>query len=413
MTERPDTERVRRLLGGPHTAWLLERVLRRLELGKPVTGTVTLDGASADQRRAVEVLLGRRRSSGTSLTVSLEEVDRTLRTSGAAPDGLAAAIEMLRGPVRNRSEEAAALAEAWDVAHGWLDAVVTERPDLAHWRAWLDRTGLVRRLVPDPDDARPILEALAEVVRRLPSQGVPIGRLAAVACGDAHALDDGRPVGTLALSAARALTGGFGPATPVRTRRAEWAAVGVHLDELSSTVLCHGLPGDSRSPLGRVLATASEAGEPAVLTLRQLRRHDDVAEGGGLVHLCENPVVVAAAAEELGSECPSLVCVNGRPSDAVWRLLELLASAGARFAYHGDFDWGGVAIATAVYERVCWTPWRYDAAAYEVAPGTTPLRGDPTRTPWDPSLGSAMTRRGVRIEEELVLADLLDDLACG
>lgn len=415
MTQRQigDAGRVRRLLGGPHTVWLVDRVRRRLELGKPVTGSVTLDGSSAAQRRAVELLLGRRPASGTSLTVSLDEVDRTLRGSGAAPDGLASAIEMLRGPVRDRREEAAALAAAWDDAYRRLDAVVADRPDLAQWRAGLDRTGLVRRLLPDPAEARPVLDALARVVQRLPSPGVPIGRLAAVACGDAHALDDGRPAGTLALSAARALAGGVELSAPAVGRRGQWAAVGVHLDELSSTVLCLGLPGDSDTSLGRTLTTAREAGEPAVLTLRQLRRHDGVVAGGGLVRLCENPVVVSAAAEELGSRCPPLVCVNGRPSAAVWLLLKLLGSAGSRFAYHGDFDWGGVAIATAVYERVGWTSWRYDDAAYEAAAGNAPLAGDPSRTPWDPGLASSMTRRGVRIEEELVLEYLLDDLASG
>src|SRR6185437_16692392 len=105
---------------------------------------------------------------------------------------------------------------------------------------------------------------------------IPIGRLAAECCSDAHALDDGRPVGTLALSAARALAGlPFRAEGGADSRRAAWAAVGVHLDELSSLVLCLGLPGDSRTPLGRTLASCREAGQPTMLTLRQLRRHDE------------------------------------------------------------------------------------------------------------------------------------------
>ncbi|SDH28240.1 Protein of unknown function C-terminus [Sinosporangium album] len=71
------------------------------------------------------------------------------------------------------------------------------------------------------------------------------------------------------------------------------------------------------------------------LTLRQLRRHD-AAMPAGAVRLCENPVVVAAAADQLGADCAPLLCVNGRPSAAVWRLLDLLAQGGSRFAYHGD-----------------------------------------------------------------------------
>lgn len=159
-----------------------------------------------------------------------------------------------------------------------------------------------------------------------------------------------------------------------------------------------------------MLAVAREAGEPCVLTLRQLRRHETPI-AGGLVRICENPIVIAAAADALGPLCPGLVCVNGRPSAAVWRLLDLLAAGGTSFAYHGDFDWGGVGIAAAVHGRVGWRPWRYDAASYEAAASRAPLAGRPHPTPWDPALSAAMARRAVRVEEELVLSDLLADLA--
>ena len=222
------------------------------------------------------------------------------------------------------------------------------RDELAPWRAWLDATGVVRRLAPEPDQARLLLAQVAAVLRRLPSPGVPIGRLAAECCGDAHALDDGRPAGTLVLSAVRALAGlPFAAEGAADSRRAAWAAVGVHLDELSSLVLCLGLPGDTRTALGRTLASCREAGQPAVLTLRQLRCHDEPLRAAR-VRMCENPVVVAAAADELGARCQPLVCVGGQPSAAGWRLLELLAAGGAEFGYHGDFDWGGVRIARAV-----------------------------------------------------------------
>ncbi len=55
--------------------------------------------------------------------------------------------------------------------------------------------------------------------------------------GRAHALDDGAPLGTLALGAARALAG-LAPTEPGESlseaRREAWAAVGVLCDELSS-----------------------------------------------------------------------------------------------------------------------------------------------------------------------------------
>ncbi|HEY3733967.1 MAG TPA: TIGR02679 family protein [Streptosporangiaceae bacterium] len=414
-----DTDaKLHRLLGGEPVAWLVQRARDRLETGRSLTGPVTLPAATAEQRRAVERLTGRAARSGTSLSVSLTEVDQLLRDSGAAPGGLAEAVTRLTGPLRDRNRERADLATAWRAAFAPLDAAVDGRDELAQWRERLGATGVVRRLAPEPDQARALLEQVAAVLARLPSRGVPIGRLAAECCGDAHALDDGRPVGTLVLSAARALAGlPFAAEGATDSRRAVWAAVGVHRDELSSLVLCLGLPGEARTPLGRTLSSCREAGQPAVLTLRQLRCHDRPLDAA-LVRICENPVVVAAAADELGADCQPLVCVGGQPSTAVWRLLELLAAGGAEFGYHGDFDWGGVRIARAVLDKVSWRPWSYDRRAYEAAVSAahplTPLAqlaGQPAATPWDPELAAAMRTSNVRIEEELTLDALLQDLS--
>jgi uncharacterized protein (TIGR02679 family) len=412
--------RLHRLLGGEPVAWLLRRARDRLEAGRPLTGTVTLAAATPDQRRAVERLTGRGARSGTSLSVSLAEVDRILRDSGAAQGGLAEAVTILTGPLRDRNRERADLAANWAAAFEPLDAAVDGRDELAPWRAWLGATGVVRRLAPEPDQARLVLAQVAALLRRLPSRGVPLGRLAAECCGDAHALDEGRPVGTLVLSAVRALAGlPFAAEGTAGARRAAWAAVGVHLDELSSLVLCLGLPGDSRTALGRTLAACREVGQPAVVTLRQLRCHPQPLSTGSLpvgrVRICENPVVVAAAADELGARCQPLVCVGGQPSAAGWRLLELLATGGAEFAYHGDFDWGGVRIARTVRHRMSWRPWHFDHLAYEPAASEArplaPLLGEPVATPWDPELAAVMRYRGIRIEEELTLDALLQDLS--
>ena len=75
-------ERLGRLLGDPELEWLLARVRRRLELGQPLEGVVTLADASAAQRRAAQRLLGRPPRAGRALSVSLHAVDEV-----AAPLG--------------------------------------------------------------------------------------------------------------------------------------------------------------------------------------------------------------------------------------------------------------------------------------------------------------------------------------
>ncbi|HEX4704060.1 MAG TPA: TIGR02679 family protein [Pseudonocardiaceae bacterium] len=415
MDEQPDAARIRRLLGGQHTAWLVERVRRRLELGRPLTGTVTLGSADPEQRRAAELLLGRRATIGRSLTVSLDEVDAVLRTSGAAPGGLVAAAAVLLGVVPNRQAEGVAEAAAWSAVMAPVVALAQRRPELAPWLAWLDATGMVRRLSPEPAATTTLVDQLTRVLDALPATGVALARLAAATTGDAHGLDDGRPLATLAQAAVRVLAGkaptGDGSAAE---RRAAWAAVGVHRDELSSTVLCLGLPGGTETAVGRMLAVATEAGEPCVLTLRQLgRKQPAFGVGARRVWVCENPIVLASAADELGADCPPMVCAGGQPSTAASRLLTLLVETGAELAYHGDFDWGGIRIANTLRERFAWQPWRFDAAAYRAALASVTggrLAGRPVDAVWDPDLREVLEHHGVHVQEELVLTDLLADL---
>ena len=134
---------------------------------------------------------------------------------------------LLTGPLRDRNRDRADTASAWAAAFAPLDDAVAGWAELAAWRGWLDATGVVRRLAPSPDVALPLLDQVAAVLRRLPSRGIPIGRLAAECCGDAHALDDGRPAGTLALSAVRALAGlPFAAEVSADSRRTVWASRG-------------------------------------------------------------------------------------------------------------------------------------------------------------------------------------------
>jgi uncharacterized protein (TIGR02679 family) len=406
-----DRERLDRLLGAPELGWLLQRARERLETGAGLDGSATLRNPDEAQRSAVGRLLGRPAGRGTTISVRLGDVDEVVRRSGAAP-GLAAAVEALGGPLRDRRAEREAAASSWRTAEGPLDELAAARPVLAEWRERLRATGLLRRLTSTPDEAAALVAQLVPVVQALPAADEPLAVFAARVAGNAHALDDGRPLSTLASGAAAAIGGGaFG--TGAAERRRLWAEVGVLVADLVAPALTLGLPGDAASPLGRVLAEWRVAGEPVHLSLRQLARYSVGVAEGTVVSVCENPTVVSAAAERLGARCAPLVCAGGQPSGAVRALLASLVASGARLRYHGDFDWGGLRIAAGVFDRFGATPWRYDAASYAAAAAgsSSPLRGLPAPAPWAPGLVELMSEAGVRVEEEQVLDDLLDDLA--
>ncbi|MEV0052515.1 TIGR02679 family protein [Saccharopolyspora shandongensis] len=401
-----DRDRLRRLLGDPELAWLVNRVRARMERGQPLHGSVTLADATAAQRAAVHRLLGRRPRAGAKVTVSLDAVEDVLRRSGVCEDGLAAAVVALTGPVSEKAAVAAKRAQAWQEAFAPLEEVVGRQ--LADWYSTIRDTGLVRRLTGNPEAAGPILRDLAAVVRNLPTDGEPLGHFAARVTRRAHALDEG-PLATLALGAARAMTG-IPNGSGSEWRHEVWASVGLLRDDVSSTVLTLGLRGDDRTPTGRALAAWHEAGQPVVLTLRQLVRNPPVFTEQ-LVSVCENPVVVTAAADCLGSTCQPLICTNGQPVAAVIHLLRLLTEAGAELRYHGDFDWGGLRIANAVLDRFPARPWRFDTKSYlAVAPRGHALTGTPVSAQWDANLTETLRTTGKAVEEELVLDALLTDL---
>ncbi|MEU7019464.1 TIGR02679 family protein [Streptomyces sp. NPDC046203] len=405
-----DRPRLLRLLGTADLAWLVERTRRRLTAGQPLTGAVSLADPTPAQRAALERLLARVPGNGRSLTVRLEAVDAVLRRSGVSPNGLAAAVEALTGPVtplaRTRDEAEA----AWKRAHAPLDELVASVPALARWAARIRADGLARRLGRTPDATLALLTEVCTALRVLPAvPAVSLPAFAARVLGGAHALDDGTPVATLTLSGVRALTG-FREGQGAEWRREAWASAGLLRDELSSTVLTLNLRGTP------ALDRLAEDGEPCVLTLRQLTRRPPTVTAT-VVWICENPTVLAAAADALGSACPPLVCLQGQPSAAALTLLRRLHDHGAALRYHGDFDWGGLRIAGVLHRHVPWRPWRYTAADYRtaalrgVAPPLSPLVGTPTKTPWEPALAAAVAELGVRVEEERELDLLLSDLA--
>lgn len=384
--------RLHRLLGGDELAWLVARVRRRLERGEALDTVVTLPNATEAQRQAVHRLLGRPPRPGRALSVPLPAVDDLLRRSGAHPDGLGPAVLELTGPLPAVVD----LETLWDRAFEGLDD-----PRLAEWALSLRSNGLVKRLAPTPSAAADLLTTVNVVVRNLPSHGEPIGRFAARMTGDAHALDDDRPLATLALRAARVLSG-LPDGSGAEWRREVWASVGLMRDELSTTVITLGFTGHE--------GLEAWLGQPVHLTLRQLVR-DPPRLAAPDVFVCENPVVVATAADHLGPSCPPLVCTSGQPGAAVMHLLRLVVAARGTLRYHGDFDWGGIRIANVLHDRVPFTPWRFDTASYLAAVDAgRPLTGTPVEARWDSALAPAMSQKGRRIEEELVLDDLLGDL---
>lgn len=410
MIDDVDYARLWRLLGGPELARLRQRL--RGKLLREGGGRLTMSQASDSERDAVERLVGRPPRRGKSLSVDLEALSRALARAGVAQN-LRHALEALEGPL----VDARAMRE--DTRRRWDELLEAYRPaaerlGLSDWLEDLRRGGQLKRLAGGREGlGRQLLEQTLTVVERLPAQGLTLSTLAAECLGDAHALDAGQPVSALVRRAlARHWRGGVALEHP--DERSTWAHAGVLLGgDITSAVLTLGLPVRGSEGVDAALEHYLRVAEPTWLTLRQLLRHPpEWGVEGRDVFVCENPAVVAEAAERLGTGCAPLVTTWGRPGAAVLTLLEQLEAAGAVLYYHGDFDWPGISIANALLARFAMRPWRMGGADLEACAHLEgkPLEGKPLEAVWDSQLRSAMEGRDRALHEEQLIETLLDDL---
>lgn len=395
-------------MSGAEPGWdrLLAAARRSLErTGGRLEGRVGLTDPTDAERRVVIGLTGRHRLPGTGrLTVTLAEIDAGLRRTGGEP--LAELLARTGPPLRDRPAEraaeaagrAAALASVHSDVHG-------DAEWFAAWRAGLAADGTLTRLVRRGEPH--VAAQAAAVLDRLPADATPLPVLAEDVTGDPKALSGS----TLAQLVLRALALRDDVPVPSRAedRRALWDSAGVVVDDLASQVLVLNLPADGDGPAAW-LTDAAARGIPLRVTLQQLTVLP-VRPRAERVYVCENPAVLRAAAARLGPHGAPLVCSEGVPSTACWRLLE--AARDAEVLWRNDFDWAGLRITGAAVQRVRARPWRMGAADYTAALAagdSEPLRGTAAPSPWDPGLATALATAGRSVMEERLIPQLLTDL---
>jgi uncharacterized protein (TIGR02679 family) len=432
--------RLHKLLGGDELAALRRRLRRHFEATAPgsLPGMLRLGTLDPAEREALALLTGRPPRDTKSLQIDIGLVDTKLRDAGIA-GSLRQALEQIDGPIVYLASMRAAAQASWS-------AVVTActHPGLIAYLQAPAALGLLKRLArQDTSAAEQLLKDADAVLLRLPAAGVARAQLAAETLGNAHALDTGQATATLVLAAWRqiekspsaindaddpidgttnrspdsSLNSALNTAhdsvrdtAPDEHTRDVWARAGVLVNELARPALVLNVPVHADD------ARVCVPGEPAYLSLRRLLRTPPRwAVAAQTVFVCENPNLIAIAADQLGAACAPLVCTDGMPAAAQRTLLTQLVQAGARLRYHGDFDWPGVQIANHVMRVWRAQPWRFAALDYEAAAALAPhtrrdlLNGCIVAT-WDSALAPAMQRHGLAIAEEAVAAILLEDL---
>jgi len=394
---------------------------RLLRNGRAATGRLTLTSLTMEGRAAVGQLLGY--AVRSKVTIDLAKLDQRLWSS-AAGAGLIEVVEAIVGAVPDRRTEASddAARRALLRDHAEAAVAVAGLADYPWTAEWLDR--LWRAGLPARQSAEDVRELVGQAATTL---GLTVGahgrlwsrgELAQRVTGTAHGLDDDTPLARIVLRGiSLAIAGDAEPPASAAGRRALWEAAGVASDTVATTVLAYGLRplgDDWRADHLRIRALNFAESH---LTLREVRRLIPLHLVPQTVFVCENPRVLEAAADAQASA--ALVCTLGNPTTVTLALLDaIMASSDVRLAYHGDFDWPGVAMADRMIRRYAAVPWRFGAADYHNAVTVATERGTPLQpltgaaiaTGWDPALGAGMARTGVAVHEEEVIETLLGDL---
>jgi uncharacterized protein (TIGR02679 family) len=415
--------RLQRLLGGASLISLRKRLRRRFERGDG-DGNIEsfrISNLTPVEHAALASLLGRPARFSGSMRVDVRVLDDALQRAGIA-GSLREALEQIDGPIihtdtARRSTEALWSQVVSRCSHPGLCELLHRSAGLA----------LLKRLsARDTDTAARLCSGAEAVLRALPANGMTRAELAANSLGDAHALDNGRATATLVLTVWRDIIAplaevdetvpgpqeedGIQPEPVDERNRDIWARAGVLVNELARPALLLNLP-------ARADARFTEAsGEPDYASLRFLLRSSPSWNVGGQdVFVCENPNLIAIAANRLGRRCAPMICTDGMPAAAQRALLSQVVRAGARLRYHGDFDWPGLRIANHVIREYAARPWQFGASDYAAAVQMAPrpgrsLEGSPVVPSWDEELGTLMQAHQLSIAEESVAGLLLQDL---
>ncbi|MBF6439264.1 DUF2399 domain-containing protein [Nocardia cyriacigeorgica] len=375
----------------PGPAAVLTAIRRRARRGAQLeTGSLRVD-LTAEERRQVARVLGTdwevsgRPVSLKALSRRLADHGLTVRRFVEAFDGapLVASRDIVAAENLAAQQERLRLTQTLTAA-GIADTSID---------AWLSAPRAPRL---STGQATALADHIAVVWQRLPWAGprLRLAQLAAITLQDAHALDYSTDLGRAVARLIAAETGIARPTRPGREWRAAWAAAGIRCDTVSSRVLTLNVPLD--------ITAGHRRGAPQWLTLRDMTGPWDFAPAPPRIYVCENPTVIEAAADELGPDCPPLICTDGVPSLAA---LDLLASAADReiaISVRADIDPAGFMIVETLRTVAPASElWRFDTVTYTTYSGIPPDHAD---------LTEAHRRHGRDVHEEAILDLLLDDL---
>lgn len=183
-----------------------------------------------------------------------------------------------------------------------------------------------------------------------PGERVRLAVLSAQATSDPHALDGNTLCGKLFMHLLSVRTSRRFPSC-AEERDALYYEHRILCDSISSSVTQVGVRLYTEEGEHPAYCAFRHRKEVSTLTLTNLAGLTFGDSPSGKAYLVENQMVFSQLCDSAALFHSPLICTSGQPTVAVFRLLDMLTTAGTELFYSGDFDGKGLSIAVHLLKR--------------------------------------------------------------
>lgn len=344
-----------------------------------IAGRITLPRATAEERRAIGGIIGKKLTDET-VTFTFREFEQGLQKTRFAPVEMKAVLEeyfagSLYTNQEQRTQARMEKEEFFRELSAYFEEDAGKTSAAALWAEELRRGKrygyqiLMKEFSKDPKEAEVLAHNVGRALLRLEAMDGEESLLAVFAAavtGNPHYFDRGATAGQLLTQAVCFWKKSEAPQSAYEWRECMRAA-GVVPDNIASLVHAFNVRLKTEDGPHPAYEAFCRRREPYVLTAENLRFITGAETKHDQVYVVENEMVFLYLVENTKDRDIGIVCTSGQLRAAALQLLDYLVKDGAAVCYSGDLDPAGMDIADRLWQRFGGAVrlWRMDAADYK------------------------------------------------
>ena len=369
------------LKNNPAYTRLMKELWKKWESYGKVTGKITLQNTSEQERRAIGGIVGKT-FTDEIIKITFQEFAQGLQKTRFAPIDMQVVLEEFFGrSLCTNQEQKLQKQQARDKFFGrlliYFEVQITLESVVFPWIEEVKNSKkfgyqiIMKEFAREPKDAEMLVQNVGNALSRLEKLDGEERLLAVFSAeisGNPHYFDRGKTATQLLTHAICFWKNMDAPATAYEWRKC-MQEVGLASDNIASMIHALGLRLETAEGMHPAYEIFCDRKEPYVITAENLRGVTGAKAYQNRVYVVENEMVFLYLAEHTKERNVTLLCTSGQLRVAAFQILDYLAESGAMIYYSGDLDPEGMDIADRLWQRYGNTVrlWRMDEADYSLS----------------------------------------------